>query len=132
MPISGMILLKDGTLAPATGGTAVTFQPDGQQVANGVHVVDTSVTDTRVQTNITIKNRPSSYNNATGEFTKDKKSIVIVEPVILASGKLAYNLFRIEREVHPECSVGQRLNSLAAQCMQDADLANFWNYGSLG
>lgn len=132
MPISGMILKKDGVMS-VTGGTDVTFVPDGQTIPNGNHVVDQSISDIRVQANITVKNRPASYDAKTGKFQKEKITITLVDPAPLANGDMSYDLVRIEREVHPErkSAIAGRLNSYGAQLLTDTDLANLWNVGSV-
>lgn len=129
MPISGMILKKDGALS-VTGGTDVTFIENGVQVPNGNHVVDAAVTDPRLQPSLTVTNRASTYDKVSGEFSKDKKTVLVKLPGLTASGKLVLNLIRIEREVHPEFVItGPTLLSYGGQACSDADLAAFWTAG---
>jgi hypothetical protein len=51
----------------------------------------------------------------------------------LASGKVVFNVIRIEREVHPEFSAANAtdLNKVGAQLLFDTDMDNFWAAGSL-
>jgi hypothetical protein len=132
MPLNGMILKKAGANS-VTGGTDVTYTEDGQEVPNGTHLVDSSVTDFRTRSNIKLQNRIPTYNSLTGEYSKDKKTVTLVCPKILESGKTVYNLIRIEREVHPESTAAEaaELNIQGAQLLFDSDAANFWAVGSL-
>jgi hypothetical protein len=122
-------ILAGGTVS-ATGGTAKTYASDGQAVPNGVHVIDSSVTDFRVRPNATLKNRNPVYKD--GKFGKDKKTATLVRPELLASGEVTYNLIRIEREVHPETSAANalELNIQGSQLLFDSELAAFWATGS--
>lgn len=131
MGLKTMSLLSGATLSVA-GGTAVAFSDDGVSVQNGVHLVvpgDSSYTTRRTAT---AKYRPPAVDS-TGVYSKDKKTISIVKPMVLASGKVVHNVIRIEREVHPELSAADAadLNKIAAQLLFDTDLDAFWSSGSL-
>jgi hypothetical protein len=132
MPISGMVIKSGGTNSVA-GGTDVTYVADGQDVPNGVHVVNASVSDFRVRGNATFKNRIPVYNQSSAKWTKDKKAVTLVLPKLLASGEVVFNLIRIEREVHPESTAAEalELNTQGAQMLFDTDFTNFWSVGSL-
>lgn len=126
-------IVKGGASAMTpTGGSDVTFTPDGQTVANGIHLADASQTDFRIRKNMTIKNKVPTQT-ASGVFSKDKKSVTYVAPKILADGSVVYNLIRIEREVHPESTAAEALdlNMIGAQILSDADFATFFSSGSL-
>jgi len=114
-----------------TGGTSQTLQADSQIVVGNLHLIDASVTDYRIRPNMTAKVKQPTLDSA-GVYSKDKKSLTYVEPMILASGKTVFNLIRIEREIHPEASaqVQAQLLFTGAQMLVDTDFTNFWNVGS--
>lgn len=127
------VIIKSGAASfTVTGGTDQTFTPDGVSVPNGLHLADAGTADFRVRPMITIKTRNPSYNSVTG-FTKGKRWASISEPIILANGEIAYNVTRIEQEIHPESTVAQELNMRfrGAQLLFDTDLSGFWTTGSL-
>lgn len=126
-------IVKDGASAMTpTGGSDMTFTSDGTTVANGVHLANAAQTDFRIRENLTAKNR-NPVLGVDGVYSKDKKSITYVEPKILASGKVVFNLIRIEREVHPESTAAEalNLNMMGAQFLSDSDYTAFWASGSL-
>lgn len=126
-------IIKDGASAiTPTGGVDMTFTPDGQTVPNGIHLANAAQTDFRIRENMSVRVKQPTMN-AQGVYSKDKKSIVYVEPKILASGLTVFNLIRIEREVHPESTAAEalNLNMMGAQILGDSDFATFWSAGSL-
>lgn len=132
MPLSSFAILAGGTNS-ATGGTSKTYTIDGKPIVGGVHVQDASVTDFRVRPNATFRNREPKYNSALKKFSKDKKTVTLVIPKILADGSVEYNLIRIEREVHPESTAAEalELNTQGAQLLFDSEVAAFWASGSI-
>lgn len=132
MPIQSAVVKRGATSASVVGGSDVTFTPDGQSVNGGVHTSDSSQTDFRIRQNMTIKNKlPTLLGD--GTYSKDRKTVSIVAPKILADGTTVFNLIRIEREVHPESTAAEafELNMLAAQVVSDSDFLTFWATGSL-
>lgn len=131
--------LKDMTLQGGTpditvaNGDPIAFAPDGVTVTNGLHLVCTSDEDFSTRRSLTIKNRPATYDAKTGRYGKDKKTMTLVHPYVLADGSTVFCTFRIEREVHPlrGASVVADMNLLVAQLLIDADTAGFWSTGSL-
>lgn len=132
MPIQGAIVKSGSTAMTPTGGSDQTFTPDGVSVPNGIHVADAAQTDYRIRRNITVKNKVPTLL-ADGTYSKDKKSVTLVAPKILASGKTVFNLIRIEREVHPESTAAEALDlvMVGAQLCADTDFAAFWSSGSI-
>jgi len=131
MGLKNMSLLSSATITPS-GGTALVFSDDGVTIQNGVHLVVPADADYRTRRSITAKYRPPVVDKD-GVYTKDKKYLSITIPQILASGKIVNNVWRVEREVHPElaaasCTEG---NKIAAQLLFDADLDAFWASGSV-
>jgi hypothetical protein len=132
MPLQSAVVKRGATSASVVGGSDVTFTPDGQAVGNGIHIADSSQTDFRIRQNMTIKNKvPTLLGD--GTYSKDRKTISIVAPKILADGTTVFNLIRIEREVHPESTAAEafELLMLAAQAVSDSDFLSFWSSGSL-
>jgi hypothetical protein len=131
MGIRTMTVSTGATIAP-TGGSNMVFADDGTTVQNGCHIIVPATTDYRVRENATVKYRAPTLA-ADGSYSKDKKSITYVVPIILASGKIAFNTLRVEREVHPEFSAANaaNLNVIGAQLLCDSEAASFWSTGSL-
>lgn len=125
-------VISAGATLSSTGGTDTTLTPDGQTVPNGLHLIDASVTDFRIRPGLTAKYRAPTLDGS-GLYSKDKKTLVYVEPVILASGKTTFCVVRIEREIHPEVSAAVALDILlkGSQMCFRADFTNFWTSGSL-
>jgi len=132
MTIQSCAIKTGATSLTVVGGSAITFTPDGVTITGGIHTSDAAQTDFRIRKNMTVKNRQPSLGSD-GVYSKDKKSITIVCPKLLASGKTAFNLIRIEREVHPESTAAEmlELNMLAGQGVSDSNFNNFWTAGSL-
>lgn len=124
--------LLTGATVSASGGTAQNFTPDGQTVANGVHLIDSSVADFRIRPTLTAKTSPPA-TQPDGSFTKDKRVVTYVEPFIDTKGVVQYDYIRIERRVHPESSAAKAVGLLTkgAQICIDSDFALFHSLGSL-
>jgi hypothetical protein len=132
MGILNAVVKTGSTGATIVGGVDQTFTPDGQTVANGVHIADTVQTDFRIRDNVTLKSKvPSLLPD--GTYSKAKRSAVLVLPRLLADGKTVFNLCRIEVECHPEMAAAVELDlrMKAAQLITDADFTAFWVSGSL-
>lgn len=132
MPLSSLIVKRGATAMTPTAGTDVTFTPDGVVVTRGVHVADASEADFRIRQSMMFQNRNPALNSD-GTYTKDKKVCTITKPKILATGKVVFNVLRIEREIHPESTAAEALdfNMLGAQVLSDSDVTAFWASGSL-
>jgi hypothetical protein len=132
MSIKDCSLNNDVTALTPVGGVALPFEEDGQEVKSGIHLHAPSITDFRVRPNITVKNR-NPVLLADGTYTKAKRWMTVVIPKELTSGKITFNLVRIEIEVHPESTVAETDNIafLGAQLCSDADFQTFIRTGSL-
>lgn len=132
MALKNMSLLSQGSIN-ATGGTALVFADDGITVQNGVHLVVPADADYQTRRQLTAKYRPPTLDAKTGVYSKDKKSMVYVQPLTLANGTVVFNTLRIEREVHPATTVSDRdnLNIIGAQLLCDSDAGGFWATGSV-
>jgi ribosome-interacting GTPase 1 len=133
MPISGMTLMLNATGGTTVGGTSTTFQEDGVEVKNGIHVSNVSQADFTIRENITFKTRNPQLASD-GTYSKAKRSISIVVPKKLADLSTSFNLVRIEVEAHPETTAAEltNLHMLGAQMFTDADVTSFLVVGSLG
>lgn len=131
MPIQSSVVKQNATSFTVVGGTDLTFAPDGVVVPSGTHVSVPADTDFRIRRNLTFRNRPPVYQN--GIWSKGKQSFVFQIPIILADGSVSFDLFRGEREMHPEGSAAHGLELLfvSAQILFDSDFATFWSGGSV-
>lgn len=132
MGLKTMSLLAGATVS-ASGGAALVFADDGVTISNGVHLIVPADADYQTRRQCTAKYKPPTLDAKTGAYSKDKKSISLAVPVVLADGRVVFNTIRLEREVHPSLSAAAalELNTLGAQLLVDADAANFWAAGSL-
>lgn len=132
MGLSSFVIKKDATGLTVTAGTDQTFTPDGVAIPNGIHLADAATADFRVRPSITFKTRNPQYNAASG-YTKGKRWASITQPILLANGDTAYNVFRCEMEIHPETTAAQELDLRykGAQLTFDSDASAFWTSGSL-
>lgn len=124
--------INAGATISAAGGTAVNYTPNGITIQNGVQLIDAAITDYRIRPTLTLKVKAPVLGKDM-VYSKDRKSMLLVEPILLASGKVVFNLLRIEREVHPETTAANALsfNTKGAQLLADADFTNFWSAGSI-
>lgn len=121
-----------GASISASGGTAVNYTPDGQSVPNGLHLIDAAVADFRLRPQLTFKTKNPTLM-PDGSYSKDRRTVVLVEPFVDSKGKTQFDLIRIEREVHPESPAAKALdlNKKGAQLLIDTDTAAFFASGSL-
>lgn len=131
MGLKTMSLLAGGTVA-TTGGTAQVFATNGITIPNGTQVIVPADTDYTTRRVATFKVRAASIDPKTGVYSKDKKSVTYVKPIVLASGAISFCTLRIEREVNPALSAADALemNKIGAQLLVDSDVADFWANGS--
>lgn len=132
MPIKGASLLLGGTITPSAG-TAKSFTEVGETIKNGVKVSDLSVTDARLRPTITCINRPAALNSLGVYISKDKRTMKLVWPKLLADGTIKFNVRDIRIEDHPETTDTEKanMNSYSAQLLVDADFQQFVLNGSL-
>lgn len=132
MGLKTMSLLSGATVT-ASGGSALVFADDGVTIPNGLHLIVPADADYQTRRQVTAKYRPPTIDAKTGAYSKDKKSITLVLPLVLSTGAVVFNTMRIEREVHPSLSAANalELNKLGAQLLSDSDSDAFWATGSL-
>lgn len=133
MAVNNSTIMVGGTVS-TTGGTSTAFVLNGAQVAGGVQVVDSTSTNAITRASITFRTIKSAVVDAmTGLFTgKTKRQAQLVRPKVLASGRVAFPLIRIELETHPEQTDAEvsALMSEGAQLLSDADFTQFWKIGA--
>lgn len=131
MSINGIAISDGATYTPA-GGTAITFDATGEQVAGGIVCVNQAETDFFAREKLYTTSRVPSLGSD-GEYTKLKSSARIVRPLVIASGKVVYNVVRVELEVHPESAAGEvaSLRSLGAGICVLSGFDDFFTVGSL-
>lgn len=132
MGLKNMSLLATATIS-VSGGSALAFADNGVSIPNGIQVIVPSDIDYQTRRVATVKYRPPTIDPKTRVYSKDKKSISLTLPQVLADGRVVFNTIRVEREVHPSLSAATavELNKLAAQLLIDTDADAFWATGSL-
>lgn len=131
MPVQNASISAGATIS-AAGGTAVNYTPNGITIQNGVQLIDAAITDYRIRPTLTLKVKAPVLDKDM-VYSKDRKSMLLVEPILLASGRVVFNLLRIEREIHPETTAANALsfNTKGAQLLTDVDFTHFWSAGSI-
>lgn len=131
MSLKNMTLKEGGTLS-VTAGTDIVFADEGSTIQNGVRLIVPATADYRVRESIVAKTRSATIQSD-GSYSKLKRGVTLTVPFLLASGATAFNVMRIEMEIHPEAeaAVRQRLLTLGAQMLFDSDTVSFWATGSL-
>jgi len=126
------LAVSTGATLSASGGTTLTFSPDGTTIQNGVRLIVPADTTYTTRRNAVFKYSAPVINPVDGSYKKDKKSVSYTQPLVLANGKVVFNTIRIEREVHPELSAAAALDLaiVGAQLLFDSDVTNFWSVGS--
>lgn len=131
MPVLSASIL-DGATCAFSGGTAKAYAPDGLSVANGVHIVDTTVTDPRTRPGMTLKSFPARLTQD-NTWSNGKRAITVTRPKVLTDGTQRFPGVRIELTDHPEMSAAEvsALRLMAAEALMDTDFDAFWSLGSL-
>lgn len=130
MAINGLTIYSGATVS-SSGGTAATFNIDGQVVANGVHVSDLTVADFKLRPGITFKAR-MPQKRADGTWQKGKFSATLTRPKTKADSTVDFPLVRAEVEFLDESTQAEmlELRKQLAQLLVLAALNDFWNGGS--
>jgi hypothetical protein len=104
----------------------------GESVANGVVLANGAESDFFAREKMYATSRMPVLGSD-GEFTKQKSSLRIVRPSVLASGKVVYNLIRIEIEVHPEDGATEvaNLRALGLSALNSSDFDEFFEAGAI-
>lgn len=130
MPLNGAVIKEGATYAP-TGGTDITFSLTGERVANGIVTANMAETNFFAREKITQTVRMPVVQSD-GDFSKMKCTLRLARPATLPSGKVVYNVIRIEQEIHPLTPTeAANLRGLACGALSDSDFTQFWEAGSL-
>lgn len=129
--IQNAIIVSDACTVSVTGGTNRTLSQAGPVLANGVHVIDTSITDFRVQPTFDFVSRQPVLNSD-GTYVKSRRSCHIVRPKLLASGKYETNSGDVIMKMHPESTAAEfaAMKKDLIQAIIDSDFDNFWQLGT--
>lgn len=132
MAINGISLLKGATGITVAAGTETVFSDDGLDVKNGIHVVDTTEANFIIRKHMTFKNKGAQLL-PDGTYSKGKRDFNVTTPIVLASGKTSFPVFRGTMELHPEMTAAQilELRMLACQSIMDAELDSYYSIGSV-
>lgn len=132
MALTGGIVDVGATLSQ-TGGTAKTLTSGLVTVVGGIQLIDASVADIRIQPAATFRIK-APVRNPDGTWSKMKHSVTYVEPYLDATtGKVTYDLVRIEREVRPDLAVANKADLLTtgAQLCIKSPFVDFWANNAL-
>lgn len=131
MSLKNMTLTAAATIA-VSGGTPLVFAESGITITNGVQLIVPGDEDYTTRRSVTVKYRPPTITGKFGTYGKDKKTMVLVRPVVAPDGQIFFCTFRLERELHPSLQPTDALemNNLAAQLITDPDAASFWATGA--
>ena len=126
---NGTIL--DGATVSASGGTSKTLVVDGVEVANGIHLIDSSNPDVTTQLSMTAKSKPATLDAKTKLWQKQKSSLTVTIPQVIDTVQEFPSVF-ITFSGHPKMTAAEklRLRAIAAQTLVDADFTAFWDIGS--
>lgn len=132
MALNGSTVLVAGTCS-ATAGTSKVYTLNGQNIKNGVQVIDASETNALIRSSMTFRSVDGQYDANAKKFSQDRREVTITRPRILTDGSLDFPSIRIiytgNREITPtELDI---LYSQAAQVMFDSDFEAFRKSGSI-
>lgn len=132
MALKNMSLTATGTIA-VTGGSPLAFTDNGVSIPNGVQLTVPADADYQTRRTVTAKYKAPTVDPKTNKYGKDRKSMSLTKPIVLADGSVVFNVIRTEREIHPSTTAAEaaELNKLGAQMLIDADTDAFWVSGSL-
>lgn len=132
MTISNLSVNIDGTVA-TTGGTATPVISKGTLLDQHNVILDDS-SEFIAQTSMSFANKdPKVSLSAPNGYTQARRSVKILEPLLLDNGNYTTNSATIILSVDPETTDAEKLSLrvLAAQAIHDSDLDDFWNKGSM-
>lgn len=135
MSLKNMTIIEGPTIAVSNPESSpeVTLGNDGVAVQGGSHFIVKEDLDYETRRQVTVKHRPPVYDTKTAAFGKDKKTVCLAVPQVLASGRIVFNTIRIEREVHPSFSTGAtaKLMKMGAQLILSDSMEDFWCTGDI-
>lgn len=128
--IQNAIILSGPTIA-ISGGTNRTLSQAGPALPNGVHVIDTSIADFRLQPTFDFVSRQPVLQKD-GSYVKSRRSVHITRPKLLAAGKYEPCSADVIIKGHPEMTVAELLafKHDIVQAVLDAEFDLFWQQGT--
>lgn len=128
--IQNAIILA-GPAVAITGGTNRTLSQAGPALPTGVHVIDTSIVDFRLQPTFDFVSRQPILQKD-GTYVKSRRSVHIVRPKLLASGKYEPIAGDVVIKGHPEMTAAELLAMKIDLCqaIMDAEFDLFWSQGT--
>lgn len=124
-------IIKAGATYSLTGGTDRTLSQAGPMLGNVVHVVDTSVTDFRLQPTFDFRTRQPVLQKD-GTYQKWRRDVHVVRPKLLASGLYEPISGDVIIKGHPEMTDAEILAMKLDLCqvIMDTDFDLFWKLGT--
>lgn len=132
MGLQNASILKGATTSFA-GGVARTLATDSLQVKNGIHLIDTGVTDYTTRPNAYIAATPPAYIPSEKDYSNAKKSVKGYFPKVTANGNVKAPSIEVIIRDNP-CQTAaevQEMVDFAIQVLADSDFASFRSTGSL-
>lgn len=81
------LVVSSGAICSVAGGADLTFATDGQTIANGLSLIVPADADYRVRRRAVFTYQPPKVAQATGEYTRDRKSVSYTLPMSWLTGK---------------------------------------------
>lgn len=127
------VTIKTGATGfTVTAGTDKVYSPDGQTVANGIHMADAATADFRVRPHVTFKNR-NPQRQTDGTYSKGKREVILTIPILKANGTIGFNTWRYSQEYDPEISAAVEKDGRfqMAQFLFDSEVETFNSSGAI-
>ena len=126
MSVLNASVLSGATWTPS-GGSALTFAPDGRSVQGGVSLVVPADTNLVLRRSLEVRTILPAYPASPNAFARMGKCTMLYRvPFVAADGKLYSQPVRIEASFHPDyASKSSRMNEAIA-LLADSDFSDFW------
>lgn len=132
MSLQNASLASAPTSLTVTGGTAKTFAIVGEEVKNGIVLVDTAETDPRLRRKIIVRSVAGKLQ-PDGSYSKEKRWVTFRCPFLDSDGKVQVDTYRYDASVSmttlSAADLAQRLTF--CQTLFDTDFEAFHTTGSL-
>jgi hypothetical protein len=128
MSLKNAVFKTGATWAP-TGGTDVTFVPDGRVVSDGVNLVVTADDNLLLRRSLTARSTLPAAPAKVGDYARlGRNSVVYRIPFVAADGKTYTQTVKIETAFHAEYTSTQKGVAVTdgAALMLDDDFQSFW------
>lgn len=121
--------IKTGATWAPTGGTDLSFVPDGKALTDGVNLVVVADTNLLLRRSLTARATLPAAPTKVGNYAKlGRNSIVYKLPMVALDGKTYVQSVRIEVTFHAEYSLANKTIAIQDACAltADSDFQNFW------